>query len=142
MNTGSSPQNDLRQTLYSAYAFVRSMESNAAVAGLTLDHLINQQILALNQNSTTPILDSKGTSMGDRVSRYDQLTKLGTDIQNVVNQIKAAGNDRAKLAAIGIFELDGVTNAADQAQADAIRQQLLGDLKSNQLSATPGSTGQ
>lgn len=136
MNTGSSPQNDLRQTLYEAYAFVRSMESNTAIAGLTLDHLINQQIQNLDQNSTTPILDSKGQSLGDWISRYDQLTKLNDDIQNVVSQVQAAGNDPAKLAALGIFEVDGTTNVADTTQEDSVRQALLGELKKDQFSGS------
>jgi hypothetical protein len=98
--------NSIRQILHSAYSFIRSVESNKAIASLTLDHLIQEQIDSLKKGETRSIVDGKGESVGNRVSRWDRLDALEKDIENAVKAIKDAGGDVDKLKAIGIYEAD------------------------------------
>lgn len=100
---------DIRSTLADGFTLVRSIESNKALAALTLDHLIQNYIDSIKQGVTTTILDGQGQSVGSRVSRYDQLSDLLTNMQNAVQAIKNAGDDPGKLGALGLFQSDFAT---------------------------------
>lgn len=100
---------DIRSVLHSAYTFVRSIEENKSIASLTLDHLIQAQIDSLQKGSTTTINDGQGQSVGSRPSRFDQLDALLTSVNNAIQVINQAGDDPAKLDALGIFEADSTT---------------------------------
>ena len=95
---------DLRQVLHSAYTFVRSIEANKAAAAITLDHLVQEQIIALKQGEVRQITDAKGDTVGNRISRWDALDALDRQIDQAVQAIQNAGNDPDKLEAIGIIE--------------------------------------
>ena len=97
---------DLRRTLHSAYAFIRSVEVNKATASLTLDHLLQEQISKLKKGDTRSILDSKGESLGNRIAYLDTLDALSEELKNVVQAVKDAVSDPEKLKALGIFEVD------------------------------------
>lgn len=94
---------DLRSILHSAYAFIRSVEVNKAVASLTLDHLIQEQ-LNRYQSKERNVLDAKGASMGNRISYLDALDGLEKDINSVVDALNDKGTDQAKLADMGLNE--------------------------------------
>lgn len=102
---------DLRRVLHSAYTFIRSVEVNKATASLTLDHLIQEQITRLKKGETTAILDSKGDSLGNRISYLDELDALEKELKDSVKAVKDAGTDADKLAALGIENIDGDTPA-------------------------------
>jgi hypothetical protein len=94
---------NLRQILHSAYTYVRSQEANKATAAITLDHLIQERIKSLKTKEVIQILNAKGQSVGNRTSRYDQLTDLQKSIDDVVSAIQAAGNDPVKLEQLGLL---------------------------------------
>lgn len=105
---------DLRRTIHSAYTFIRSMETNKAIASLTMDHMVQGQIARLKKGSKRTYLDGAGnevasvTSEGNddgvigRSSRYDQLVELQASVESAVQQIIDAGNDVEKLENLGI----------------------------------------
>lgn len=97
---------DIRSVLADAFTFVRSEESNQAISALTLDHLIQDFINSIKQSATTTIIDGQGNSVGSRISKFDQLTALLNNMQNAVQSIQQAGDDPAKLAALGLFQSD------------------------------------
>lgn len=100
---------DLRKVIHSAYTFIRSQEVNKATASLTLDHLIQEQITRLKKGETRAILDSKGESMGSRVSYLDSLDALEKELKDAVKAIKDAGTDADKLAELGLDVTDKET---------------------------------
>ena len=79
---------DGRRILHSAYTLVKSIEANRASASVTLDHVIEQQIRSLKTGETRPIVDSAGASVGNRISRYDELTNLKAQVDNLVESAK------------------------------------------------------
>lgn len=100
---------DLRRVIHSAYTLIRSQEVNKATASLTLDHLIQEQITRLKKGETRAILDSKGDSMGSRVSYLDSLDSLEKELKDAVKAIKDAGTDADKLAELGLDVTDKET---------------------------------
>jgi hypothetical protein len=97
---------DTRRLLHSSFTFVRSVESNKAAAAITLDHMIGEQIAFLKGGEKREILDPKGESAGSRTSRFDELEELDTNLKKMVDSIKKAGSDEAKLAELGISNED------------------------------------
>ena len=91
-----------RRILHSSYTYVRSTETTKSVSSLTLDHLIQERIDSLKGNSKREIVDATGKSMGSRKSRYDKLSELEENIKGLVKAVEDAGDDRAKLEALGI----------------------------------------
>lgn len=102
---------DIRSTLADGFTFVRSIASNQSLAGLTLDHLLQDYIDSIKKGATTTIIDGQGQSVGSRASRYDQLSDLLTNMQNAVQAMQNAGDDPAKLEALGLFQTDFATVA-------------------------------
>ena len=100
---------ELRRVLHSAYSFVRSVEVNKAVGSLTLDHILQEQITKYKKSETRAILDSRGESLGNRVSYLDSLDTLQKELEDVIKSVKAAGSDQAKLQELGIFAEDKET---------------------------------
>ncbi len=97
---------DIRTILADGFTFVRSIESNRAIASLTFDHLIQGYIDSIKTGVTTTIIDGQGQGVGQKASRYDQLSTLLSTMQNAVQSIQQAGNDPAKLSALGLFGSD------------------------------------
>lgn len=115
----NNPDHNLRRILHSAYSYVRSVESNKAVAAITLDHLIQEQITSLKQGETQAISSPKGEDLGTRPSRWDQLDNLKTQINSVVEAIREAGDDPVKLKKLGIYEGSKTFSSDQQAAATA-----------------------
>lgn len=102
--TKAAPRS-LRSVLYSAFSFVRSIESNQATTALTLDHLIGQQIQSLKSGVTRPLLDGRGEVVGHRISRWDAIDKLEKDLLDAIEAVQNAGDDPELLAMLGIYEV-------------------------------------
>lgn len=104
-NPKFAPEN-FRQILGSGYALVRSIETNKAISALTMDHLIQAHIDSLKQNVTraSQILDDSGKSLGDRVSRWDQIDEIEKLFTKAVQALQDAGSNSEKLASLGIVE--------------------------------------
>lgn len=102
----SSGGRDVRRALHSAYTFVRSVETNKAVASLTLDHMIQEQISRLKKGESREIVSASGEDLGSRTSRYDQLTELQDSVVKAVKSISDAEGDSKKLEDLGIYEAD------------------------------------
>jgi hypothetical protein len=106
---------NVRVTLHSAFSFVKGVEQNQASASLTLDHLLSQQISSLKGGETRELLDGRGGSLGKRISRWDRIDQLQSDLEEVIKAIVAAGDDPAKLRALGIYEVALGEPATDEA---------------------------
>ena len=87
----SSPaqDRDIKSLLHSAFSFVKSVEANKASAPLTLDHMLKRQITLLKAGEVRSIVSSAGKSMGDRISRYDQLKQLKAQVDAIVQSAAA-----------------------------------------------------
>lgn len=96
---------DLRITLHSAYTLVRSVESNRSIAAITLDHLIQESIDSIKKGEKRDIIDAKGESVGNRISKIDALEQLEESLNKVVEAVEQAGDDEEKLSALGIYEV-------------------------------------
>lgn len=95
---------DLRKTLHSAVAFVRSVEANRAIGTVTLGHMVREQIKFLKKGESRSIVDATGASVGNRMSRWDRLDRLLIDTKGAVASVRAAGDDASKLSQLGIYE--------------------------------------
>lgn len=100
-----APEN-FRQILHSGYSFVRSIESNKAISALTMDHLIQGHIDSLKQDSSrsSQLVDDSGKSLGNRISRWDQVDEIEKLFTKAVQTLKDAGSSSEKLANLGIEE--------------------------------------
>jgi len=101
---------NFRQILHSGYTLVRSIESNKAVSALTLDHIIQGHITALKQSEVRQILDGKGQSVGNRISRWDQLDELEKLFTQAVDALNNAGDDPSALSQLGITDVTKPSN--------------------------------
>ena len=95
---------DLHRILHSAYTFVRSYETNQSIAGLTLDHLLREQIQSLKKGEKRVMSDAEGSGIDSRPSRWDQIDYIETMLNKVVETIEKAGDDRDRLLSLGIYE--------------------------------------
>ena len=95
---------NFRQILHSGYTLIRSIESNKAVSALTMDHLIQGHIDSLKQDSTrsSQLVDDSGKSLGNRISRWDQIDEIEKLFSQAVQAMKDAGDNAEKLAELGI----------------------------------------
>lgn len=109
---------DLHRILHSAYSFVRSVETNNSISALTLDHLLKEHIQALGSDpekrktEKRVMSDATGTGFDSRPSRWDQINEMEKQFNNVIEVIKKAGDDPAKLKALGIYEVDQETTGS------------------------------
>jgi hypothetical protein len=93
-----------RSILHSAFVEVRSGAVNNATATLTIDHLLLEQISFLKQGETRQLVDGTGDSAGSRISRYDRLDAMLTQLESAVDAVAAAKTDEKKLAALGLSD--------------------------------------
>lgn len=106
---------DLHRILHSAYTFVRSSETNNSISALTLDHLLKEHIQALGSDpekrktEKRVMSDATGAGFDSRASRWDQIDDMEKQFNGVIKAIKEAGDDIAKLKALGIYEVDQET---------------------------------
>jgi hypothetical protein len=92
----------IEEIIHSAYSFIRGTETNKAVASLTLDHLIQQQIDVIRGKGARLLLDAAGAKSGTKPGKLEMLDKIEADINNAVSKIQEAGDDPAKLKALGL----------------------------------------
>jgi hypothetical protein len=113
LSTGANSGHDLRTTLHSAVAFVRSVEANRAMGVVTLKHMVREQLQFLGGDPQKresrgiirrSIVDSAGASVGNRLSRWDRLDALLAETKKSVQAVRSAGDDASKLAQIGVYE--------------------------------------
>jgi hypothetical protein len=121
-------QSNLRQVLHSAYTAVRSRAVTESIAGLTLDHLMKEQVASIDKGSVRIIVDAKGDD-NKRISKLDALNTLEQQLNDVVQSIVNAGTDPTKLIAVGVYEADTITNATDKSTDDQARSDLVEKLK-------------
>ena len=109
---------NFREILHSGYTFIRSIETSKAISALTLDHLIQGHIDSLKQDSTrsSQLVSDDGKSLGNRISRWDQVDEIEKLFTKAVEALKAAGDNREKLSQLGI-DPDKATNS-DAVSAD------------------------
>lgn len=94
---------DFQGALAAAYAFVRAKEETQAVANLTLDNLLTDQIARLKGGGGSGnIYDHNGNLIGVRKTQYDELSSLSTQVDAMVKAINEAGSDYAKLEELGL----------------------------------------
>lgn len=95
---------NFRKILHSGYTLIRSIETNKAISAITLDHLIQGHIDSLKKDETraSALVDDSGKSLGNRVSRWDQIDEIEKLFTKAVDALKAAGDNEDKLAKLGI----------------------------------------
>jgi hypothetical protein len=108
-----APEN-FRQILHSGYSLIRSIETTKAISALTMDHLIQGHIDSLKQDSVraSQLVDDGGKSVGNRVSKWDQIDEIEKLFTEAVKALKAAGDSTDKLLKLGIDSTKGDFDAA------------------------------
>lgn len=92
----------LRRALHAGFSFIRGVEKNRSTAALTLDHMLDEHIRTISRGETREILDGRGESYGNRPSKLDALDALEERVKSAVKAVRDAGNDVAKLDALGL----------------------------------------
>jgi hypothetical protein len=92
----------IQELLQAGYSFVRGVETNRAISALTLDHLIQQQIDAIQGGDSRTLLNASGNSIDVRMSKLSMLDAIEKGIDNVVQAVGDAGDDPTKLEALGL----------------------------------------
>ncbi len=89
------------EILHSAYSYVRSVETNRAIAQLTLDHLLQERIDAIKGGDSRTLLGADGkpsASLTKRVSRLAVLDSIEAGINALVtakeNEAKSQGSGK------------------------------------------------
>ena len=103
-----APEN-FRQILHSGYTLIRSIETTKAISALTMDHLIQGHIDSLKQDSVraSQLVDDGGMSLGNRVSKWDQIDEIEKLFTEAVKALKDAGDNSDKLLKLGIDSSKG-----------------------------------
>lgn len=96
----------LRTVLSDSYSYVRSTEANQSASAVTLDHILSEQINFLKKDATRDMVDGQGSAVGKRPSRWDRIDSLEKMLKATLDVISSAGDDKAKLVSIGIYEAD------------------------------------
>ena len=106
---------DLRVTMAAAYALVKNAETNKAVAGLTIDHLIQEQLASLKSGVVDQgTVDIGGPTASSGTSKWDQLDALGNDLTQLADQLNQAGTDGGASSDMGLLPEDTETPAPDE----------------------------
>ena len=108
------------ERLYSAYSFIIGVERNKALAALTLDHLLNEHIIAIEGEDPEFIMSVTGQTSEYKVSKLQRLETLKDDIDSLVSAVEEAGDDYVALAKIGldVSEEDSEDTADDESAED------------------------
>jgi hypothetical protein len=91
----------LTEILANTMSFVRSQEANQALGAITLDTALQQQIAQL-QSTQSQSVSSPSTATPTPPTQLDTLLQLQQQFDSAVQAISNAGNDPAKLAALGL----------------------------------------
>lgn len=78
----------VEELLQNAYSFVRGVESNRAIATLTLDHLIQEHIDSIEGGEGRNLLDAAGNASGKRLSKLERLDQVERDVTTAIDAIK------------------------------------------------------
>lgn len=93
--------------LHSTYSAVRANETNKALAPITLDHLIQEKIDAIQGGESRSLIAYDGKATGNvRISKLDALDLIEVSIDAIVDAVKKAGEDPEKLRDLG-FDVSG-----------------------------------
>lgn len=93
----------LQELLHSAYSAVRADETNKSLSPITIDHLIQERIDAIQGGDSRLLLSSDGTSLNsNRISKLAVLDNIDAAVDAIVSAVKAAGDDPAKLRKLGL----------------------------------------
>lgn len=95
----------LRSVINSSYAFVRSVEANRS--NVTFDHVLEQQIRMLKAKEKRTITSITGDSLGDRLSRYDRIVAMESQLNVVIQAIEETKGRPSDLLVLGISEGSG-----------------------------------
>ena len=117
-NARAMQSTDLHRILQSAYSFIRGVETNSAIAGLTLDHLLKDHIQSLKKGQKRTMSDATGSGFDARPSRWDQIDDMEKKFNKVIELLEQVGDDKAKLVGIGVYEVDVNLNLGNVNQAN------------------------
>jgi hypothetical protein len=78
----------VEELLHNAYSFVRGVESNRAIATLTLDHLIQEHIDSIEGGEGRNLLDAAGKAVDSRLTKLERIDAVERDIAEAVKAIK------------------------------------------------------
>jgi hypothetical protein len=121
---------DIRNILHSAFSFVRSIEANRATAAITLDHVLAAQIQFLKKDEKRTMTDATGSSLGDRISKYDQIRLLEDEFAKTMKSLDEAEKEGFQaLMKIGIYEAEVVDEEAVQEERESAISAAWEDLK-------------
>lgn len=114
---------DLRRQLHSAFAFVRSVETNKSLANIELEHLIKEHIENIKSveaegGKARTITDYKNQSYGDRLTKIDRLLALQEQMKNVVSTLNSLKDNPDALKAMGLYETEYVVPDEYSSSAD------------------------
>lgn len=94
------------KAISAAYAALKGMEANKALVPYVLDHAIQEQIDSLKaddpKNSSVNVSYSTSKSKGRKLTRYERISAIETDLSAVVRALKDAGNDPEKAKKLGL----------------------------------------
>lgn len=100
---------EITRALQAAYAQLKGAEANKALVPYSLDHAIQEQIDSLKTDSSSTgavsAVDTKySTSKSKRKkpTKYERLLAVQSDLQKIVDTVKKAGDDPAKLSKLGL----------------------------------------
>lgn len=109
----------VREVLHSAFAYVWGYEARQKASKTTVEQLIVQAINSMKAGAVRTAKQGEGAYLA-RISRLDQIEELerlllgdGANEKGVIARIKEAGDDKAALNALGIYEADMYTTPQD-----------------------------
>jgi hypothetical protein len=108
------------ELIHSAYAYVRGVEKNKALAALTLDHLLNEHIIAIEGGDPDYVMSIQGEASAMRLPKLKRIELVQKSIDDLVTAVEAAGDDAAKLVALGLLTKEArEEQEAQEANANA-----------------------
>lgn len=91
------------ELIYGAIASVRGAEKNRAMAALTLDHLLYEQIQRIEGGDPNFITSVESRPVSQRTPKLEQLDAIKRSIDDLVSAVEQAGDDPAALHALGLL---------------------------------------
>lgn len=79
----------VQERLHTAFSFVRGQETNRSISSLTLDHLLQERIDAIEGGESRNLLDAAGATTSKRPSKLAQLDDMEKAIDDVVKAFES-----------------------------------------------------